>query len=530
MDAIETVLGQGHNRFNIDKFNFQTWEDFNKFKKNKSIFLFGAGIGAEFYFKNCADNNIIGVIDNDIKKHNLPIDFFIDKIAMDKCQKKNVMDVSVLNKYKKDDIVILIANLRYSKEISRQLESLGIENYFSILEMEAIKRKSYSEAKNYIINSAMTANTDKIEPNKIVFYSTGGYFGHGKYIAEELLKIRKDLDIVWIVDDMNLYVHVPKSIRLVYGKYKNKYMPELETAKLWIYDNMVPLHIKKRPEQIYIQVKHWSSITLKTFGYDVSSFRKEEADIEISKYNSKLIDYIITGSKFDTDTCRSGFLFEGNVVEIGSPRSDILFKGSECKKKVCNFYGIVNSKKILLYAPTYRCKQGVHFKPEAYETNIDYELLLKKLTSKFFADWIIVLRLHPIVAEASKNIKRPEYVIDASDYPDSQELVAAADIMISDYSSIMFEPAFVKKPVFLFAPDRKEYINGERKLLIDYDCLPFPNAESNEELAKNIDNFNQEEYVRELDEFMEMYGVHEDGHASERAAKFISDLIDGKRS
>ena len=139
------------------------------------------------------------------------------------------------------------------------------------------------------------------------------------------------------------------------------------------------------------------------------------------------------------------------------------------------------------------------------------------------------IRLHPVVAEASKGMKRPDYIIDASDYPDSQELVATLDVMITDYSSIMFEPAFVRKPVFLFAPDKKEYINGERKLLIDYDSLPFPIAESNDELAKNIKTYNKEEYVRKVDEFMKKYGVHEDGHASERAAKFILDLIDGKR-
>jgi CDP-glycerol glycerophosphotransferase (TagB/SpsB family) len=90
----------------------------------------------------------------------------------------------------------------------------------------------------------------------------------------------------------------------------------------------------------------------------------------------------------------------------------------------------------------------------------------------------------------------------------------------------MFEPAFVKKPVFLFATDRKEYIDKEYDLLIDYDTLPFPIAESNEELARNIENFNQAEYEKKLDAFMEKYGVHEDGHASERAAEFISGLID----
>lgn len=529
MDIVQKILSKKNYEFKVEKFNSQTWEDFNNFKKNKVVFVFGAGEGAEYYFKKYGES-VYGIIDNDDEKQKLPIDFFIDKIVMDRCQEKKVLDISILKKYKNEDIVVLIANLKSCEEIAEQLERLEIANYFSLLAMEKLRLESSRTLQQYTADSITTECTKKIDPNKVVFYNTGGYFGHGKYIAEQLLKFREDLDIVWIVDDMNLYAHVPKGIRLVYGKNPKKYMPELETAKVWIYDNMVPLHYKKKKEQIYIQVKHWPSITLKTFGFDFFNFRKEDEQVEICKYNSEIIDYIITGSKFDTETCRSGFLFKGEVIQVGSPRSDILFNESGSKEKVCESLGVKNHKKILLYAPTFRCKRGVYFKPEFYETNLDYELLLKNLTSRFSGDWNIILRLHPIVAEASKNIKLPEYVIDASDYNDSQELVAAADILITDYSSIMFEPAFVRKPVFLFAPDKKEYINGERKLLIDYDSLPFPIAESNDELAKNIKTYNKEEYVRKVDEFLKKYGVHEDGHASERAAKFILDLIDGKRS
>lgn len=139
-----------------------------------------------------------------------------------------------------------------------------------------------------------------------------------------------------------------------------------------------------------------------------------------------------------------------------------------------------------------------------------------------------MLRLHPVVAKQSDTVYRPEYVIDGSDYLDSQELVAACDIMITDYSSIMFEPAFVHKPVFLYAPDRGQYIDGERGLLIPYDELPFPIAETNEKLSENIINFNKEQYEKDIDEFFDKYGVHEDGHASDRGAEFICNLIDGK--
>ncbi|MEK3826962.1 CDP-glycerol glycerophosphotransferase family protein [Paenibacillus sp. FSL K6-1558] len=515
-------------RFSNNKFNVQTWGEFNSIKTNKLIFIFGAGYGADFYFQNHSDD-IVGIIDNDESKHGHRIDFFVDEISLKRCKEKKVLDVSVLKQYKNDNLVILIANLNAAEQIAEQLDSLGISNYYSLLAMEAIKRKSIVLAKDQIVNHCLlTECTDEIESNKLIFYSTGGYFGHGKYIAEQLLKQRRNLDIVWVVTDLK--IEVPKGIRLVYWKNKRKYIHEMRTAKIWVHDDMVPLYIQKQSEQIYVQVKHWSSITLKTFGFDFTTFRKDNVEIEMCRHNSKMMDYIITGSKFDTDTCRSGFGFKGEIVQAGSSRSDVLFNETKYRQKVKKHYGLDDNKKILLYAPTFRYKLGGSNIREPYETNIDYELIIEKLVNKFSDEWCVLLRLHPLVSHASKSITLLDYVIDASDYSDSQELVAAADIMITDYSSIMFEPAYVRKPVFLFAPDRKEYINGERKLLIDYDTLPFSIAESNEELTNHIENFNREEYVIKVDEFMEKYGVHEDGHASERSAKFILDLIDGTRS
>nr|WP_320017126.1 CDP-glycerol glycerophosphotransferase family protein [uncultured Desulfobacter sp.] len=523
MDAIQSILQQKTGKFSINEFNFQTWEDFRSNKENKKVFVFGIGNGAEYYLENNT-GSVAGIIDNDRRKHGTSIDIHISDIASEKCLEKKVLNVSALYQHNKDEIVILITSLKASEQIAIQLENSGITNFFSLLAMEALRRPAFGTIES---NDVPKECTKIIEQNKLVFYTMGSFSGHGKYIVAQLLKLRDDLDIVWIVDDFTL--KLPAGIRIVYRKNKSKYIHEMETAKIWIYDDMVPLNIHKRMEQIYVQVKHWSSVTLKTFGFDLTTFRGEDTEIAICKHNSEMINYIITGSKFDTDTCRSGFGFQGDIIQIGSARSDILFDAGETVKKIYSYYNLADSEKILLYTPTFRCKQGEHYKPEAYETNIDYGILVKNLKKKFAGDWIVFLRLHPVVSEASKTMKRLDCVIDASDYPDSQELVAAADIMITDYSSMMFEPAFIRKPVFLFAPDRMEYINGERKLLIDYDDLPFPIAETNEALASRINNFSQEEYESKVDEFMKKYGVCEDGHASERAAKFISDLIDGTR-
>jgi len=157
--------------------------------------------------------------------------------------------------------------------------------------------------------------------------------------------------------------------------------------------------------------------------------------------------------------------------------------------------------------------------------DLDFEQLKCSLEARFGGEWKILLRLHPSIAMEASKLTLPEYVIDTSIYENSQELVAASEIMITDYSSIMFEPAFVNKPVFLYAPDRETYINEERELLLDYDELPFSIARSNEELVNEIKEFSVDMYEKNVKAFFAKYGVCEDGHASERAARFIMKLI-----
>jgi CDP-glycerol glycerophosphotransferase (TagB/SpsB family) len=129
------------------------------------------------------------------------------------------------------------------------------------------------------------------------------------------------------------------------------------------------------------------------------------------------------------------------------------------------------------------------------------------------------------VVEAAKEMEFPDFVFDVSTYMDSEELVSAFDIVVSDYSSIMFEPAFIRKPVLLYAPDLDDYLENEYDLLFDYRDLPFDMAETMEELCGNIMKFDEDAYVNRVDAFLDRYGVHEDGHASERAVDFISELL-----
>lgn len=533
MDMIQYATERNLHISENKKLNAQTWQMFMESANEKDIFLFGMGGGADYFFKNYGDVRLRGIIDNDIKKQGFRADDFLGEARGAKYGSIEISSIDLLKQYDPNRILVLITSTNYYGQIIDELEEAGVKNYFVLLIMEANKRKKTG----YVVEDdgistpedyARSCCGEKIVANKIIFYSFGTYSDHGKYITEALLKIRDDLDIVWLVIDMA--TKVPQQVRKVYlGNWK-RCTYEIETARIWIYNAPVPEYIVKRQDQIYIQTKHWASITLKKFYLDTKAAADTAKNTAYWKQDGRKMDYIITGSDFDTRSSRRGFDFHKEIIQIGSPRSDAMFREKEMKEYIYFYYGLDLDKHMLLYAPTYRYDKNsfAQERPiqEIREVGLDYEGVKTALEKRFGGEWYIALRLHPGHEKAVEKLELPAYVVDLSAHEDGEEAAAACDIMISDYSSIMFEPAFVKKPVFLFATDKKDYIDKEYDLLIDYDALPFPIAESNKELIKNIECFEQNGYEKRLDVFMDGYGIHEDGHASERAAKFISDILD----
>lgn len=524
IDPILAAIAKGYHISGIEKLQNQTWDDFEQVAKGKHLFLFGIGRGTLFCISRCKDKVIEGVVDNDKENHGIRLSWFLTKEVADICGDVCISDISILKKYKPKDVVVLITSLKNYVSIFEQLEAQGISQCFALLPMEANRRGNHMyETVDTVEQYFQKCCNTKVIENKIVFANQEMYGGHGKYIMEQLLKLRKDLDIVWLVKEP--YLEVPEGVRLADSRNRKSYVYEMATAKIWVLDYLVPNYIVKRPEQIFVMVKHWASITLKSFGLDILRFRNVTSSELIYGQTGNDIDYIIVGSEFDERSCRSGFDYKGEVYYAGSPRSDVLFHPQNIRKMICEKYQMNQEFRILTYAPTFRWGSEAFSEFQVRGIELDYEKVKLALEECFGGNWYILLRLHPMIADQSSKVKKPNYVIDVSNHSDGQEIVAASDILITDYSSIMFEPAFVKKPVFLFATDRKEYINGERELLIDYDTLPFPIAESSEELVQKIHEFNWQEYEERVTKFLEKYGVHEDGHASERAAAFVSGLM-----
>jgi CDP-glycerol glycerophosphotransferase len=352
-----------------------------------------------------------------------------------------------------------------------------------------------------------------IEKNKIVvtsFYGRG-YGDNPKGIVNELLKRKADVKIVWLVSGAEARESLPDGVAACDYDSPEK-IRELSTAKIWIDNSRKGARFKKAG-QFYLQT--WHGFALKRIEKDVADKLPPEY-AEYARRDSEQCDLIVSNSAFMTKIYRESFWYGGEVEEFGSPRNDALFgDASAAVKKVRAALPIPEGKKLLLYAPTFRADCSL----DAY--SLDYAGTAKALAERFGGDWAVLIRLHPHVVELAKDLKFDnELTFDATAYDDMQELLAAADAVITDYSSLMFDFALTRRPCFQFATDIEAY-RGDRNFYFPLDELPFPLAVDNAGLCEKIREFDDGAYLEKWDAFCEKVGMKEDGRASERCADWI---------
>ena len=137
----------------------------------------------------------------------------------------------------------------------------------------------------------------------------------------------------------------------------------------------------------------------------------------------------------------------------------------------------------------------------------------------------MLVRLHPNFRQYQKRvIPQRENIYNVSEYPDIQELLVASDIAITDYSSCIFDFMLSRKPGFIYATDIKEF-DEDRGFYYPLTSTPLPVAKNNDELRKNILEFDYKSYRKKVEEFLQEKGCMEDGHASERAVDLIEEIM-----
>ncbi len=360
-----------------------------------------------------------------------------------------------------------------------------------------------------------------IKRKKVVFcnYVGKGYGCNPKYIAEELIRRNKGWDLVWLTDFTD--GRFPPQIRVV--KYESiRAIYELATAGVWV-DNQRKLpHYKKRKAQCFIETWHGGGGPMKKIGADNPRNFGNKPYEKTSRHMDKIVNVMISNSACCTAIYRSAFLYHGQILECGYPRNDILLQDTgRFRTKVYEYFGLPREQKTVLYAPTYRNGRNMD------QYSLDTGRLIETLTRAFGGSWTVLFRLHPTMLFRAGEGCYNERVLNASGYDDMQELLAGVDILISDYSSVISEFALTGKPVFLFATDIKDYA-VERDFYIDYYTLPFPIANTNEELMDNICSFDAESYGERVREYLKSVGMAEKGNASEAVADYIEEWISKK--
>lgn len=357
----------------------------------------------------------------------------------------------------------------------------------------------------------------KINEKKIVFvsYYGAGYGDNPKAIADYIIENNLNFELVWLLDtNKNDGLAMPKEVKKVkYGSIRSLY--ELSTAKVWVDNCRKQYFPKKKKGQIYIQTWH-GSLALKKIEADAPSLPIQY--VNMAKNDSSVIDVILSGCEFKTNVYKNSFWYSGEVLNIGTPRADVFFNKEKIlqnKKKVLDFYNLEDDVKILMYAPTFRQSHNL----DIYK--LDYSKLESILVHKFGGKWKIIVRLHPNIAHLADELRLPNTVLNVTSYKDMQELLCASDIVITDYSGLMFDFYIMNRPLFLFCTDLEEYTSKDRELYFDFKELPFDLAKSNGELCDRIKEFDYQKYFSDVNLFKKNIGFCEAGYSCIEIIKYI---------
>lgn len=370
--------------------------------------------------------------------------------------------------------------------------------------------------------------------NQVFFYTfQGTYTCNPKYISQELERRNADVKIVWGLTNPRSLPGSNRNSKNVGLKLNTlEYFQEAMASKVIVTNStcgykryLLPL----KKDQVLIETWH-GSLGIKRFGK--KSYKSSKDFPKAMVKTAKMTDYIISNSTFEDAVYRDTFWPKGaEILRYGHARNDIFFNNSELSKKIfnkiVNEFGLPKDKEIhfVMYGPTFRDDHNF----DVYDLN--FMNTLKALEKRFGGEWYMLLRYHPsnVKEEYLKNKIKSDRVLNVSDYADMQELMLISDAGISDYSSWMFDYMLRRKPVFVYARDYDKY-KDERGFYYSLSKTPFPIADNNDQIVKNIESFDNEKYIEEVEEFLKDKGCMEDGQASKRIVDLILKIIEeGKK-
>ncbi|MCP8617482.1 CDP-glycerol glycerophosphotransferase family protein [Salirhabdus salicampi] len=378
------------------------------------------------------------------------------------------------------------------------------------------KSKYYKPVMHTVFNVLKTITP--VDSKLIVFESNiGKHYGDSpKYIYEEMVKRNLDYKIVWVCNK-KVRFHDPNTKRI--KRLSPSYFYYLARAKYWVNNQNFPTYLKRRRGTTYLQT--WHGTPLKKMLFDMKNVKgRSEGYIERVYNATKTWDYLISPSPYASSAFKSAFKYEGHILELGYPRNDIFYlddeKQQDIADKVKQTLNIPKDKKVILYAPTFRDHETTGANKFTFQLQLDLDAMQERLGDEY----VLLLRMHIAISQKLRiPAEHQQFVKNVSNYPDIQELFLLSDILITDYSSVMFDFANSMRPILFFTYDFEMYRDDIRGFYMDFEQeAPGPLLKTTEELIHSITNIEDvaKQYEQKYKAFHETYCLLEDGKASER--------------
>lgn len=352
-----------------------------------------------------------------------------------------------------------------------------------------------------------------VRQNRVLFCAYKGtkYACNPKYIYEKLIsKYPGRFETVWVIDSPCQIPENHTCVKRNSLRYSYYMMTSKALVDNWGFNAFIPY----RKSQLKINTWHGGG-AYKKGGIDTDytlPYRRQQ------KIDGKSTDILISScQRFSKVFSLSHYISSDKIWEIGMPRNDMMLNNPGAKKdEFLNKIGVNLSNKLVIYAPTYR---GDFLNASFEEVTFDFKQCIQALRERFGGEWVIGFRMH--YAYNSQVNKIPG-CINLSGYQDMQELLIAADVLITDYSSCMWDFSLTGKPCFIYANDLDQYIK-DTDFYTPVSKWPFPIAEDNEQLIKNILTFDKVLYDEYVCRHHQDLGIKETGNATEIVADLIYD-------
>ncbi|MBQ3080236.1 MAG: CDP-glycerol glycerophosphotransferase family protein [Clostridia bacterium] len=360
-----------------------------------------------------------------------------------------------------------------------------------------------------------------IKKNRVLFqaFREKQYACNPKYISEKLKKqYGNEIEIGWTFRNPEKFSFLSdQGIRVMKAGTFEAYKFAL-TAKVVCVNTYYKPTLPRRKGQYFIRTWHGGG-AYKRVGKMQKMPRLERYYLSLQQEGADL--YLSSSLAFTQMTLQDSFGYFGDTLDKGMPRNDILIRGADESEilRIRRDVGLADGQRLALYAPTYRSD----IKPHAF--GIDYNRISRALEKRFGGSWVFGYRGHHITHRESHR-ESASGAINLTDYPDMQELLLAAGVLITDYSSSIWDMSLTKKPALLYATDLKDY-SAERDFYTDIRSWPFPLSENNDELEKNILEFDDNKYLKDVQSHHKALGSYETGRAAEYAAKRIYEICTG---